>query len=601
MDTAERRVVRYDAEVQERRLDEILDALRLSLQQPAWREALGEAWLARLLPALDAARARLRQPFHLLVVGDFKRGKSTLINALLGRVLVTMDVAPETVVITELAWGPALRVEARLTDGGRVALRPEDLPGARLSAILAHLGPVDVVRVEAPLPLLEGVVVVDSPGMGDLLWRFDRRVAEYLPRADAVLHVLSALSPLSESERSFLTLSLRPQELVKVAFVLNQLDTMSPADGERVLARVRENLAAGFPDSPVFGLSALDELVRFTGEAVPAPERSAALGAAFGELRGWLEERVLLHRDVVLGERAVSEAERALSAAAAELRRMRGALDLDREALQAALIAARDQGSAARLGVAAREAELRQGVAGLGEQAAGWMAGLVDRLDAEALPALSALSHEEAQKHFPFFLAEALRDGLGACIDAHQDLLHALAEASSAAAAAELGAALGRAKGAVDEASGRAGWQAPAFTPYDQLHVVGMILGLFTGMIAPLFAGLLDRGLAEKARGESYRQRLRASIPELQEQVRAGTRKAYAELAERIAVRLREEQAAALDGLAAELQQAIGVHDRGAERIAATGAALDAAWARIDGAAAELAALRGRLREVAAT
>src|SRR5690242_4600373 len=92
-----RPVVRYDAQVHARAIEQELDALLLTLQQPRWREATGEAWLGRFARDVDGVRDRLAKPFSLLVVGDFKRGKSTLINALIGRPLVTMDVAPETV------------------------------------------------------------------------------------------------------------------------------------------------------------------------------------------------------------------------------------------------------------------------------------------------------------------------------------------------------------------------------------------------------------------------------------------------------------------------------------------------------------------------
>ncbi|HNH47524.1 MAG TPA: dynamin family protein, partial [Myxococcota bacterium] len=180
-------VVQYDVEVLEKRLLGALLDLQAQVERGAWREAAGEGWLKQLRDGIAAVKTRLSRPFCLLVVGDFKRGKSTLVNALLRQELVTTDVAPETVVITELNHGPELKMELHLADGGRVRLRQEDLPSASLTRIMEQLpGPVDILKIEAPIPFLEGLAIVDSPGTGDLLWRFDRRVQDYLPRADAI-------------------------------------------------------------------------------------------------------------------------------------------------------------------------------------------------------------------------------------------------------------------------------------------------------------------------------------------------------------------------------------------------------------------------------
>jgi GTPase SAR1 family protein len=59
----------------------------------------------------------------LAVVGDFKRGKSTLINALVGSEVVTTNVTPETVTINYIEHGTENKIEAVLEDGGKVDLQ----------------------------------------------------------------------------------------------------------------------------------------------------------------------------------------------------------------------------------------------------------------------------------------------------------------------------------------------------------------------------------------------------------------------------------------------------------------------------------------------
>lgn len=603
---ADRPLVRYDAETHARRIREAMDLLVLALQKPAWRDATGEAWLTKVVRDVDRVRARLSQPFALLIVGDFKRGKSTLINALLGRPIVTMDVAPETVAITEVHYGPALRIEARLADGGRVELREADLPSERLTPILENLpGPVDVIRIEAPVPFLDGITVVDSPGMGDLLWRFDARVAEYLPRADAVIHVVSAISPMSESERGFLKLALRPLDLAKVVFVVNMLDQVrAEEDVARVVGRVTDSLEGLFPDSPVLGVSALYELSRCTGEPVAHDGRAEGLAIAFAELRKLIERRVLLHRDVVRNERGAQEAEAVIERAAADLRRLQRALESSRGELRGALAVAQDGSSAARKGVADRDKRIRKTIGALGEQAAGWMDGLVSRIEAEALPALGALGHEEVQRNLPFFLAETLRDGMAACLSAHQDVILALVDEVSTEAALAIAPEIARGEGAADAASARAGFHSPTWTLFDHLHVVGAVLTMATGglgAIASAIFGVADQTAGRGARGEHFRARVAESMPKLRDQVAEAVRAAYAEVAEKVAVALSAAQDAEIARISGELEQALAVHDRGVGQVAETTAALGAVLGQLNATAATLAELRVQLRSVAAS
>ena len=101
------------------------------------RDALGAldellALTAGLVPEatyrhLEAARARVAEDrFNLVVLGEFKRGKSTLINALLGRDLLPTGVVPLTSVVTAIGIGEQNRLIVRFQDG-----REQELPVAR--------------------------------------------------------------------------------------------------------------------------------------------------------------------------------------------------------------------------------------------------------------------------------------------------------------------------------------------------------------------------------------------------------------------------------------------------------------------------------------
>jgi ribosome biogenesis GTPase A len=63
---------------------------------------------------------RSSEPFTLVILGDFKRGKSTIINALLGREIAPSNVSPETYTINEISYGEQRSVEAVLENGQRI-------------------------------------------------------------------------------------------------------------------------------------------------------------------------------------------------------------------------------------------------------------------------------------------------------------------------------------------------------------------------------------------------------------------------------------------------------------------------------------------------
>jgi ribosome biogenesis GTPase A len=71
-----------------------------------------------LAARLDSLRERLRHNrLHLAVLGQFKRGKSTFINALLGAPLLPVAVVPLTAVPIFISWRPVASVRVRFRDG----------------------------------------------------------------------------------------------------------------------------------------------------------------------------------------------------------------------------------------------------------------------------------------------------------------------------------------------------------------------------------------------------------------------------------------------------------------------------------------------------
>ncbi|MEJ2315034.1 MAG: dynamin family protein, partial [Nitrospirota bacterium] len=144
--------------------------------------------------------------FNLVVAGQFKRGKTSLINAVIGADILPVSVVPLTSIITVLAYGPALRVKVHFNGDRTMEIKPESLP----EYVTEKGNPkneknVQEVVVEYPSPYLkDGVRIVDTPGVGSVYEHTTDVAYRYLPRSDAVLFLLSVDQPLSRAEFDFL-------------------------------------------------------------------------------------------------------------------------------------------------------------------------------------------------------------------------------------------------------------------------------------------------------------------------------------------------------------------------------------------------------------
>ena len=212
--------------------------------------------LAALLDRLDAARLRV------LVVGEAKRGKSTLVNALLGRDLLPSGVTPLTAVTTTVRYGDDERAEVRFLDG-----HGEKHPLAVLSDLVTERGNPGnrrriagvTVYVAAPV-LADGVELADTPGTGSV-FEWDTQAAhEALRSMDAALFVLTADPPVSASERDLLEQVARLS--VRTFVVLNKADHLDePGLAEALEFTQRVLGEAGHP-GPVYPMSARAALGR---------------------------------------------------------------------------------------------------------------------------------------------------------------------------------------------------------------------------------------------------------------------------------------------------------------------------------------------------
>jgi GTP-binding protein EngB required for normal cell division len=232
----------------------------------------------QLLETLQSYSRRLAaQRFQLAVVGQFKRGKSSLLNALLGAEVLPTGILPLTSIPTFLAGGETFGLQVAFE--GRA---PEAWSCADATVLAGKLGELvseaanprnvkQVVRVEVtwPSPLLaDGLILIDTPGVGST-HRHNTEAAEAaLPDCDAALVVVSADPPITEVELAYLE-KIRTQA-VDLIVVLNKTDALDPAELEQATGFLRSVLdAAGLASAEIVPVSARAALAARRQDDVP--------------------------------------------------------------------------------------------------------------------------------------------------------------------------------------------------------------------------------------------------------------------------------------------------------------------------------------------
>lgn len=217
----------------------------------------------------------LTDDFRILVCGEFKRGKSCLINAMLGEKILPMKVAPCTATITEVTYDTHPSVTVVPIDG-----KPFQSPISNLSTHIAipqtGQSAVQSVRVKYPLDLCQNAVtIIDSPGLNEDFERTDISLQQ-IAQADVVIMVLSCEMALSRSEMNFIETHLSDRHF-GLFFVWNRYDSIRDNPDECEALTSRSDSKLGHYNATICNLSARDALLAQINKDVMLLERSGLL------------------------------------------------------------------------------------------------------------------------------------------------------------------------------------------------------------------------------------------------------------------------------------------------------------------------------------
>ncbi len=419
-------------------VERALDKLKTLRYDSGYRMLLGEALTDRLEGWDRSIRARKEDPFTVVVIGDFKRGKSTFINALLGSEVVTTDVTTETVTFNRVSYGAASN-EAVLSRGRRMRLSDDELKREELEKLLETAGePVRRLELKRPCELLKNVTIIDTPGTGDAMQDFGKEVEEDLLQADAVVYLYSLRYPLSQSEQMFLKAAVLPQPYTKLFLVGNYADTAgNEADYRRVRREAEQRVHGLLPGAEIYTISALDELCRRLGEERPCEALAPILEEQFAALRSAIEDLAREKKESVIVERMQRLMGAMLGELEEDLARLEQGLAMSREEAKEELQSMEEQKaeSAKRQERALREIDAS--ISRMRGEANVWMTDFVRRLQAET-GNLSAASSDDLMKYYSFYCVDLMQKAMNACVDYHREELFEELQGISTALAKEV-------------------------------------------------------------------------------------------------------------------------------------------------------------------
>lgn len=183
--------------------------------------------------------------FEVAIVGEFKRGKSTLINALLGQEVLPADVLPATATLNRVTYSeePYVQVEYKNGTSERVDIDQLENYVTKLTCDAEERAEtVKEATVYYDTDFCRNNVdIIDTPGLND-----DEQMTNVtlsiLPKIDAAVFVISANSPFSQFEKDFLEKKMLTSDVGRIIFVVNCFGTFSQEDENKIVETVRSRI-----------------------------------------------------------------------------------------------------------------------------------------------------------------------------------------------------------------------------------------------------------------------------------------------------------------------------------------------------------------------
>jgi GTP-binding protein EngB required for normal cell division len=201
--------------------------------------------LVEFRPSLSMILDRLEnKAFEIALFGRVSSGKSSLLNYIVQADILPVGVNPITTVPTRLAYGAEPKVSVWFANKN-----PEQVDIGQLPELVSEeLNPANskhVTRITVELPatrLREGVVLVDTPGLGSLATAGAAETLAYLPRCDLGVVLIDAGATLTQDDLG--TIQALYDAGVPASVLLSKADLLTASDQTRASKYIAENIRA---------------------------------------------------------------------------------------------------------------------------------------------------------------------------------------------------------------------------------------------------------------------------------------------------------------------------------------------------------------------
>ncbi|MFA9397353.1 MAG: dynamin family protein [Clostridiaceae bacterium] len=398
----------------------ILDELMSIKYDNKIQLAVGSEFIKKLVNCDLTIKQRLKDDLSIVVIGDFKRGKSTLINALLREKIMPTNVTPETVTFNAISYGETKKIEAVLSDGRRAKLELSELKKDNLKKLMGHLpSEIEYIDIKMPINILKGIRIIDTPGVGDLLNKFDNSINKFMINADVVIYVVSALSPLSITEQNFLCASILPQNFSNLFLVLNMVDCLeNENEVEKIKSLINIKLSNIFTNSYVYAVSGLDEFCRRKNLKRPNENLNEILEKSFDDMYDSLENNVFFKKDIIQTQRCVNMLKFMINEIEGRITLINNMILLNKNKLNDLTNQYKNENSNLLKNINKHKEEVKLEIRDMKSEAIQWMTEFLTRLENEILEN-DDKSLEVLEKFFHFYIIDIVRSAIIECTTIH--------------------------------------------------------------------------------------------------------------------------------------------------------------------------------------
>ena len=241
-----------------------------------------------------------KNKFYIVVAGLFKRGKSSIINALINKPIAPVAVTPLTAIITYFENDGTDKVEVIFEDGKTKSIGVGEIKGY----VAEEENPKNVKKVShlkvsvKDSELLKKCCLIDTPGLGSVFDHNSETTYNYIPKIDAALFVLGADVPIAKADSDFLKEI--NATVPRIIYVLNKTDVQEEQQLQEIIHFNKKVIAeiTGEPENEIImvpvsckkenlkpGSGNLDSLVKVLTDLIEREKSSILLETSYKQLQ----------------------------------------------------------------------------------------------------------------------------------------------------------------------------------------------------------------------------------------------------------------------------------------------------------------------------